>query len=337
MEALLYRRLENGSVTCDLCSHRCLIKPGKRGICHVRENVGGVLQTLVYGRVVAANIDPVEKKPLFHFLPGSLSYSIATVGCNFKCRFCQNSDIAQITGEIQGRIPGHGVEPASVVKAALAGHCQSISYTYTEPTVFFEFAHDTARIAHEKGLKNIFVTNGYMTGEALNRIAPVLDAANVDLKSFSDDFYKTYCSARLEPVKETLKRMKKLGIFVEVTTLLIPGLNDDSRELSALAAFICQDLGPDVPWHISRFHPTHLLMDRPRTPLDTLTRAREIGLENGLHHVYVGNVPGENGENTYCHPCGKRLIHRFGFAVKQNALKKGSCPDCGAALSGVFQ
>jgi pyruvate formate lyase activating enzyme len=337
MEACLYRKVENESVICDLCNHRCLIKPGKRGICRVRENTGGILQTLVYGKIVAAHIDPVEKKPLFHFLPGSLSYSIATAGCNFKCRFCQNSDIAQMTGEIQGRIPGYSVEPASVVKAAMDGNCQSISYTYTEPTVFFEFAHDTAKIACEKGLKNIFVTNGYMSPEALDRIAPFLDAANVDLKSFSDDFYKTYCGARLEPVKETLKRMKKRGIFVEVTTLLIPGLNDDSKELASLAAFICQELGPDVPWHISRFHPTYLLTDRPRTPLETITRAREIGLKSGLRHVYVGNVPGENGENTYCHQCGKQLIHRFGFVIERNELKNGACPDCGAAISGVFQ
>ncbi|MBU4317843.1 MAG: AmmeMemoRadiSam system radical SAM enzyme [Proteobacteria bacterium] len=336
MEALLYHGVDNGSVKCDLCSHRCLIKPDRRGICGVRENTGGVLNSMVFGRLVAGNIDPIEKKPLFHFLPGSLSYSIATMGCNFKCRFCQNADIAQ-PEEHPEWIPGHRVEPGSVVDAAIRGKCQSISYTYTEPTVFFEFARDTSVLAQGKGLKNIFVTNGYMSPEALIMIAPWLDAANVDLKAYSDDFYRTYCGAKLEPVKETLKLMKQLGIFVEVTTLLIPGLNDDPGELESLVAFLVEDLGPEVPWHISRFHPTYQLTDRPPTPLKTLAKAREIGLKRGLHHVYVGNVPGENGENTFCPACKIMLIHRRGFAVQQNLVKNGRCPDCGAAIPGVFQ
>ena len=337
MEAMLYHGEEAaGSVRCDLCRHRCFIGPGKRGICRVRQNTGGILETLVYGRLIARHIDPIEKKPFFHFLPGSLAYSIATVGCNFKCRFCQNADIAQLPEDRNDLIIGDRVEPESVVEAAVLGKCSSIAYTYTEPTVFFEYAYDTAKIAHENGLKNIFVTNGYMTPEALEKIVPFLDAANVDLKAYSDEFYKTYCSSRLEPVKDTLKRMKKMGIYVEVTTLLIPGLNDDAGQLGDLAHFIAEDLGADVPWHVSRFHPTYKLTDRPSTPLKSLTKARDIGLQSGLKYVYIGNVPGEEGENTFCPQCGKRLIRRTGYVIEENRLINARCPDCGAKIEGVF-
>jgi pyruvate formate lyase activating enzyme len=336
MEAFLYSKGENNAVICDLCHHNCLIQPGKRGICRVRENRDGILTTLVYGRVIAKHIDPIEKKPLFHFLPGSLSYSVATVGCNFKCRFCQNADIAQLPENRNDRIAGEPTTPQEVVDGATRGNCSSIAYTYTEPTVFFEFAHDTAKMAHQKGLKNVFVTNGYMSKAAIDRIAPYLDAANVDLKAYSDDFYKTYCSARLEPVKETLRAMKKAGIFLEVTTLLIPGLNDDAAELGDLAAFIVNDLGPDVPWHVSRFYPTYRLMDRPPTPVASLVRAREIGMQKGLRYVYVGNVPGENGENTFCHQCHTVLIQRHGYVIGENIIQNSVCPKCGARIPGVF-
>jgi pyruvate formate lyase activating enzyme len=231
MEALLYAPLENGAVRCALCAHRCKIADGKRGICQVRENRDGKLDSLVYGKLIARHVDPIEKKPLFHLLPNSLTYSIATVGCNFKCRFCQNADIAQMPSDHQGAIVGDPVTPATVVADAQAKACDSIAYTYTEPTVFFEFALDVARQAHTAGLRNIFVTNGYMSAEALEMILPVLDAANVDLKSFSDDFYRKVCGARLAPVKDTLKRLKAKGVLVEVTTLLIPGLNDSPEEL----------------------------------------------------------------------------------------------------------
>ncbi|MBL7196124.1 MAG: AmmeMemoRadiSam system radical SAM enzyme, partial [Desulfobacterales bacterium] len=278
MEAYLYKPLKEKKVKCTLCSHRCIIKDGKRGICGVRENRDGILESLVYGRLIAKHIDPIEKKPLFHFLPGSISYSIATVGCNFKCLFCQNADISQMASDHNGMIIGDYCSPKDVVDAAEKGKCKSIAYTYTEPTVFFEFAFDTAKLAHERGIRNVFITNGYMSSEALNMISPYLDAANVDLKAFTKSFYKEICGAKLEPVKETLKLMKKLGIFVEVTTLLIPGLNDGAEELKELALFIAGSLGTETPWHVSAFYPTYRLTDRPPTPVESLVMAREIGI-----------------------------------------------------------
>ncbi len=335
MEAYLYESLKENLVKCKLCNHRCIIKDGRRGICGVRENRHGTLRTLVYGSVIAQHIDPIEKKPLYHFFPGSLSYSIATVGCNFKCLFCQNADISQMPSEDRKMIMGDAVTPQEVVTAALKGNCKSISYTYTEPTVFFEFAYDTARLAHENGIKNIFVTNGYMTQEALQMIHPFLDAANVDLKAFSEDFYKTYCSAKLKHVRETLTLMKSLGIFLEVTTLIIPGLNDDVNELEELAQFLVHSLSRETPWHISRFHPTYRLTDRPRTPVETLVMAREIGIKAGLRYVYTGNVPGESGGNTFCYQCGQILVDRWGFFIKKNLIKNHRCSHCGAKIHGV--
>jgi len=322
-------------VRCHLCAHGCEIKPGRRGICGVRQNEDGVLETLVFGRLIARHVDPIEKKPLFHLLPGSRSYSIATVGCNFKCRFCQNADIAQMPNDRLGAIMGSPCTAEAVVADAQAQACQSIAYTYTEPTVYFEFALETARLAHAKGLKNVFVTNGYMSRKALDRVAPYLDGANVDLKAYSEEFYKARCSARLDPVKATLRRMKALNIWVEVTTLIIPGLNDDAVELRSLAAFIADDLGPETPWHISRFHPTYKLTDRPPTPVRTLTMAHEIGKKAGLRYVYMGNVPGERGENTYCHKCGALLIERLGFQVRRNTLQNDQCPECNTPVHGI--
>ena len=335
MEAYLYETVSDGKVKCHLCRHRCLINEGRRGICGVRENRAGVLHTLVFGKLIARHIDPIEKKPLYHFLPGSRSYSIATVGCNFKCRFCQNADIAQMPEDQRGLIVGDPGTPQEVVAAALKGDCRSISYTYTEPTVFFEFAYETAKLAHAKGLKNIFVTNGYMTDEALEMIQPYLDAANVDLKAFNEKYYRDVCGAKLAHVMETLKQMKARGVFLEVTTLIVPGLNDDSGELEKLAQFLVTDLGPETPWHISRFHPTYKLTDRPPTPLATLLKARNIGLKAGLRYVYTGNVPGEDGENTFCYSCGRIVIERWGFQIRSTALEEGRCRYCRAIIDGV--
>lgn len=335
MEAYLYEKMENRIVKCSLCSHGCVIKNGARGICQVRENRDGILHSLVFGKLIARHIDPIEKKPLFHMLPGSLSYSIATVGCNFRCRFCQNADIAQMPADRGGIIMGNPANPENVVSDALRQGCQSIAYTYTEPTVYFEFAYETAKLAREKGIKNIFVSNGYMSAECTEMIAPYLDGANIDLKAYSNDFYKTYCGAKLEPVKNTLKLMKSKGILVEVTTLLIPGLNDSPAELEALAAFLAEEMGPETPWHISRFHPTYRLMDRPPTPLESLVKARDIGLKAGLDYVYMGNVPGRGGEDTLCPRCGKMLIERQGFLVSQNRVSKGACPDCRSPVYGI--
>ncbi|MDM8548645.1 AmmeMemoRadiSam system radical SAM enzyme [Desulfobacterales bacterium HSG2] len=336
MEAYLYELSEDRKIRCNLCNHRCIIKEGRRGICHVRENQAGILKSLVYGKLIARHIDPIEKKPLFHLLPGSLSYSIATVGCNFKCRFCQNANIAQMPADNNGMIMGDHCIPEAIVREAEQENCQSIAYTYTEPTIYFEFAFNTAKIAHQRGIKNVFVTNGYMTPEALEMISPYLDAANVDLKAFNNDFYKKLCGAKLDPVRESLKKMKSLGIFVEITTLLIPGLNDDRAEIEQLASFISEELGPETPWHISRFHPTYHLTDRPATPVSSLIMAREVGISAGLRYVYVGNVPGEKGEDTFCYNCGRTIIDRWGFSIRKNLVKNGHCAYCGAKIDGCW-
>jgi len=286
--------------------------------------------------VIATSCDPIEKKPIFHFKPGSSSYSIATVGCNFKCKFCQNSDIAQMPTDQKGMIQGRKILPQTIVEQAVAAGCQSISYTYTEPSVFFELAYETAQLARENNLSNIFVTNGYMSADLVHLAAPFLDAANVDLKAFNDNFYQTYCQARLEPVKKTLKLMKKAGILVEVTTLLIPGLNDDPGELAQLARFIANDLGCDTPWHISRFHPSYKMTDRAATRVSSLERALEIGQTAGLYHVYTGNVPGLASENTYCHDCGTLVVKRHGYTIENYLKEKGACPKCDTRVVGIY-
>jgi pyruvate formate lyase activating enzyme len=300
----------------------------------VRRNDGGTLVSLVYGLTVAENVDPIEKKPLFHFLPGSTSFSIATAGCNLHCRHCQNADISQMPHDA-GRIAGRPLAPEEAVRRAIKAGCASISYTYTEPTIFFEYAFDTAVLAKKAGLKNVFVTNGYTAAEPLRAIAPYLGAANVDLKSFSDAFYKKICGARLQPVLDTLKLYRELGIWLEVTTLVIPGENDSDEDLRGCARFVAEELGREVPWHVSAFRPTYLLTERPPTPPATLRRARQIGLEAGLKFVYEGNIPGE-GEDTLCPACGKTMIARYGYTVRENRLRGGHCPDCKAAVSGVW-
>jgi pyruvate formate lyase activating enzyme len=332
-EALFYTKLDEDKVDCFLCAQRCRIKPGKRGKCGVRENREGTLWSLVYGRLIARHVDPIEKKPLFHYHPGTQSYSIATSGCNFRCLFCQNADISQAPREYRS-IFGQETSPDEVVMEAQKTGCTTISYTYTEPTIFMEYALDTARLAREAGLYNVFVTNGFMTEQALDAIAPFLGAANVDLKAFRDEFYTEQCGAKLEPVVRTIERMKQRGIWVEVTTLLIPGLNDNAKELRQLARFLA-GLGPEIPWHVSRFHPTYLLTDRPPTPVETLHLARGIGMEEGLRYVYTGNIPGDDGENTFCHRCQAVLIERYGFSTRKLGLKDGKCTQCNAPMDGV--
>ena len=332
-EARLYRAAKGGFVDCFLCSFRCHIADGKAGVCGVRENVGGTLYTHVYGRVVAAHVDPVEKKPLFHFQPGSRSYSIATVGCNFRCLHCQNFEISQMPRE-EKRILGDEMTPEEVVEAAIKTLSSSISYTYTEPTIFFEFAADTASLAKGKKLKNIFVTNGYMTKECLGEMKGVLDAANVDIKGFTEPFYKKMCGARLAPVLESIEYMRSLGIWVEITTLVIPGRNDSNEELRSIAKWIFKT-DKAMPWHISAFHPAYKLLNLPRTPVETIERARDIGLEEGVRYVYTGNIPGMKGESTFCWSCRKMLIERHGFTVKKNLIEGTKCPHCKAVIDGV--
>jgi pyruvate formate lyase activating enzyme len=332
-EAMFYQREGEGHVRCTLCRFRCRISRGDRGICGVRENREGTLSTLVYGALCAENVDPIEKKPLFHVLPGSRTYSIATMGCNFRCQHCQNYSISQVPPDAV--IQGVYRSPEEIVRKAKAAGCDSIAYTYTEPTIFFEFAYDTARLACEAGLTNIFVTNGYIAKEPLALISPFLHAANIDLKGFSEEFYREVVHASLSQVVESIIEYRRLGIWVEITTLLIPGLNDSEDELQGIASFIYNSLGADTPWHVSQFYPTYQLLDRPRTPLTTLRRAREIGRAAGLRYVYEGNVPGEGGENSWCPFCSTLLIQRHGYEIGVNRIRNGECPACGTEIAGI--
>jgi len=332
-EARLYKKAEKGYADCYLCSFRCHIADGHRGVCGVRENTGGTLYSLVWGRLIAEGVDPVEKKPFFHFQPASRSYSIATVGCNFRCLHCQNSDISQMPRK-GGRISGEEATPEEVVSEAWGSGCSSIAYTYTEPTIFFEFAQDTALLAREKGLKNLFVTNGYMTPECIGEMKGLIDGANIDLKAFTDSFYKKVCGARLAPVLKSIELMREAGIWVELTTLLIPTFNDGEEELREMARWI-RATDKAMPWHVSAFHPSFQMNDIPPTPPSTLERAREIGLEEGLRYVYTGNIPGLKGESTFCYSCGAMLIERIGFTVGKNLIADGRCAGCGALIDGV--
>lgn len=336
-ESLLYEKLEKNNVRCKTCAHRCFILPGKRGICGVRENQDGKLYSLVYGKVIARHLDPIEKKPFFHFLPGTTAYSIATVGCNLACKNCQNWDISQ-GPKLTGEILGEEIRPEEIVEDALNSGSPTIAYTYTEPTIFLEYALDIMKLAKKKGLKNIWVTNGYMSEETLNSIAPYLDAANVDLKGFSEEFYSSNCGARLEPVLETLKRMKKKKIWVEITTLVIPTLSDDPEMFKKIAEFIVKELGPETPWHISRFSPeiSWKLQDLPETPLKSIENACNIGLKTGLKYVYSGNVPGIASEDTYCPKCNEKMIARFGYFI-QRFDKEGKCSKCETGLNLILK
>jgi pyruvate formate lyase activating enzyme len=334
-EARFYSKVEDRSANCYLCNHRCHIQEGKKGVCGVRQNMNGILYTLVYGNPIAQHIDPIEKKPLFHYYPGSQSFSIATVGCNFRCLHCQNADISQAPRDSYIP-PNQLVPPERIVEATKKYHCQSISYTYTEPTIYFEYAYDTAILAKKEGIGNVFVTNGYITREALTAIKPYLDAANIDLKSLRDDFYKRVCGARLQPTLDSIRAYKEEGIWIELTTLIIPNHNDSEEELRDIARFI-KELGVDTPWHVTAFYPTYKLTDQPRTPVAILRKAREIGLGEGLRYVYTGNIPGDNGENTYCYQCGKTLIKRISFSIQQNNIRDSKCYACGAKIDGMWE
>ena len=335
-EAMLYERGEGERVHCYLCAHNCKIASGQFGFCGVRQNTQGTLNTLVYAEAIAANIDPIEKKPLYHFLPGSVSFSIATIGCNFRCGFCQNWRISQASSRRSQKDKsqrGHELGPEEVVSEAKARRCKSISYTYTEPTIFFEYAYDTAKLAKEAGLKNIFVTNGYMSKEALETINPYLDAANIDLKSFREEFYTKNCKSHLQPVLDSIKLAKELGIWIEVTTLIIPGQNDSDLELSDIAAFIA-NVGKDIPWHLSRFHPDHEFLNQEPTPIESLRRAKDLGKKAGLRYVYLGNISEDS--DTYCYNCQKLLLRRSYFDLIENNIVEGKCQGCGKVIDGVY-
>lgn len=356
-EAMFYDTQADGRVHCRLCPHDCRIADGVIGACGVRVNHHGTLFTLVYDRITAWNVDPIEKKPLFHFFPGSTAYSIATVGCCLRCTFCQNWEMSQwpkthlarktawdddetsrgtcpALAGLAGAIPGRAVTPQGIVEAAIRSGARSIAYTYTEPTIFFELAYDTAVRARAAGLKNVFVTSGFTSEAPLRQIARVLDAVNVDLKFFREESYTHISRARLAPVLEAIRLYHDLGVWVEVTTLVIPGVNDSDDELHDIARFV-RSVGAEVPWHVTQFYPTYEMLDRPPTPVETLRHARRIGLDAGLRYVYEGNVPGEGGENTTCYACGALLIERYGHAVRGNRIRAGRCPDCAATIDGV--
>ena len=348
-EAYLYKKLKikrhaphreevSGAVVqCRNCPHYCSLSPGQRGICGVRENIDGKLYALNYRKVIAVNIDPIEKKPFFHFLPGSYSLSIATVGCNFACKNCQNWDISQgFKGAKE--IPGEDLSPEELVKLAKKNKLPGISYTYTEPTIFLEYALDTMKLAKKAGLKNNFVSNGFMTEESAKLVIPYLDANNIDLKSFSDEFYKSNCGGRLKPVLDTAKLMKKSGVWVEITTLVIPTLNDSEEMFKKIAKFIKEELGAETPWHVSQFSGaiSWKLQRIPDTPVETLEKAWKIGKEAGLKYVYTGNVPGLPSEDTFCPKCGALAIDRTNYMIHRHD-KNGKCPKCKANLDLILK
>ncbi len=331
-ENMKYYKKEEGKdrIICLLCRHACKLKEGQVGICGVNKNVDGELKTLVYGHPIAVHVDPVEKKPLYHMLPGSSVLSFGTVGCNFKCPFCQNWDISQET-KVNEEI---NVSPEQMVALALEEGAQAIAYTYNEPTIFYPYAKDIGVIAKEKGLKNIFVSNGFESPEIIEDMPSWLDAANIDLKSWDDAYYKKVLKGGLEEVKDTLRRMVAAGIWVEVTTLLIEGDNDSDKDLTEMAEFIANDLGKHVPWHLSAFHPDYKMLDHNVTTLHTLERAKKIGQKAGLHYIYLGNVP-VNGD-TYCPECGELLIDRTGYSIALDKLKEGHCPKCNREIEGIW-
>ena len=333
-QAVLWQRGDDKKVRCKLCNWRCSIDDGKLGRCCVRRNIDGTLYSLNYDKVCSANPDPIEKKPLFHFQPGSRSFSIATMGCNFRCEFCQNWQISQAALE-DGHIDGQAISPEKIVETAVRYDCKSIAYTYTEPTIFMELCNDCGRLAKERGLTNVFVSNGYMTREAIDFASEWLNGINVDLKAFSEDYYTRLCKARLQGVLDTISYIAgQTNIWLEVTTLLVPGQNDSDDELKKLADFIVTRAGPDVPWHISRFHPQYKYLDSASTPVSSLEHAYDIGRAAGLHYVYLGNVPGAQSESTFCYKCGRTLIERVGYTIVANHIKDSCCSDCGTQIAG---
>ncbi|MCK9594326.1 MAG: AmmeMemoRadiSam system radical SAM enzyme [Candidatus Omnitrophica bacterium] len=334
-EALLYEKLKNKQAHCFLCSHQCNIPDQKFGFCGVRQNLDGTLYTHVYGKVIAANVDPIEKKPLYHFLPGSKSLSIAAIGCNFRCSFCQNWEISQVSLK-DGSVPwGQEFAPEDIAASAIKQNCQSISYTYTEPTVFFEYALEIAKFARAKGLHNIFVTNGYMSAEAVRMLKPYLSAANVDLKFFNESSYRRFCGGSLDPVLDSIRLLRKSDIWVEVTTLVVPGSNDSPEELKSIAEFLA-GVDKDIPWHISRFYPNYKFTSQDPTPEETLKLAMKLGYDAGLRYVYVGNVYSW-GNDSLCPNCQKTLVKRKVYDIRENNIEKSKCKFCSHPIPGVFK
>ncbi|MDO8136923.1 MAG: AmmeMemoRadiSam system radical SAM enzyme [Candidatus Brocadiales bacterium] len=332
-EAMYYKKLEDLRVECQLCPKQCRIADLERGYCGVRENRSGKYYTLVHSRVCALHIDPIEKKPFFHYLPGTPSLSLATAGCNVECKFCQNWQISQFRPE---QIESIKLSPKEVIKHAKENSCPSVAYTYTEPVIFYEFMYDIARVGKEEGVTSVMVSNGYIKEEPLVELCRYLDAVKIDLKAFTEKFYKEACSSELKPILETLLTLKKLGIWFELVVLIVPTLNDSEGEIKEMCAWVFKELGPDVPIHFSRFHPTYKIKNLPPTSVRTLEKARQIALDAGLHFAYVGNVPGHEGENTYCPGCKELVIKRVGFTILQNTVRGGKCHHCQHPIAGVW-
>ncbi|MBR9691254.1 AmmeMemoRadiSam system radical SAM enzyme [Candidatus Woesearchaeota archaeon] len=332
-EAMYYKKLKDKTVKCLICPRNCVIENGERGFCKSRENKKGKLFSLVYAAPCSVNVDPIEKKPLFHFLPGTKAFSIGTTGCNLRCKFCQNWQISQAMPE---DIPFIELSPEKVVEEAIDNGCKSIAYTYTEPAVFFEYVLDIAKFARKKGIKNIIVSNGFVNQEPLKELCKYIDAANIDLKSFSDEFYKRITKGWLKPVLESLKTIKKQGVWLEVTNMIIPKLNDDMDMIKRMCLWIKEQLGEETPLHFSRFHPDYLLRDSPPTEKNVLLKAVEIAREEGLKYVYIGNILTEDGEKTKCAKCGKVVVDRGMFSLVENKLKDGKC-GCGEEIEGVWE
>jgi len=333
-EAMFWEKRAEDKVLCKLCPRQCEVAKEERGYCGVRENQGGVYQTLVYGALCSANLDPIEKKPLFHYLPGTSAFSIATAGCNIECKFCQNWQISQFRPE---QVPSVHVPPEQLIATCQRRRCPTIAYTYSEPVIFYEYMHDTAKLARQAGIGSVMISNGYILEKPLRELCAYLTGVKIDFKAFTDSFYVNQCAGRLKPVLNTLKTLKDIGIWFEMVILIIPTLNDDPDEIRRMSRWVLDHLGPDVPMHFTRFHPTYRLTNLPATPVATLTRCREIALNEGVHFVYVGNVPMHPGENTYCHRCHTELIRRIGYRIAANRIEQdGRCPKCGAVIPGIW-
>jgi pyruvate formate lyase activating enzyme len=333
-EALYYKKLKQNTVNCKLCPTNCVIKPGNFGNCGARKNINGRLYSLVYGKPASIAVDPIEKKPLYHFLPGSYSLSIGTLGCNLHCLHCQNYDISQAKAE---EFVTKDITPEDVIKAAKQKNCKSISYTYNEPTIFYEYALDTAKLAKKAGIRNIMVTNGYINKEPLKALYPYIDAANIDLKAIDEEFYINICKVKLKPVLEAIKEIKKLGTWIELTNLIIPGYNDKKEQIQKLVKWVKKSLGVTVPLHFSSFHPTYKLLDSIRTPDSTMLMAKEIAKKQGLKYVYLGNTSLQHGGTTFCPKCAKPVIERGWFQVQTNKIENNKCPYCKEKIDGVFE
>jgi len=332
-EAMYYKKLEEGRIECEICPRACKVAPKERGYCGVRENIEGTYHTLVYGRACSANVDPIEKKPLFHFLPGAKALSIATAGCNVECKFCQNWEISQFRPE---QVRSMHFPPEAVVWEARQNGIESIAFTYTEPVIFYEYMLDTAKLAKEKGVKSVMISNGYIKEKPMSELCEHLSAVKIDLKAFTEKFYEEQCSGKLQPVLDTLGLLKKKKMWYEIVVLIIPTLNDSEQEITNLCQWVHAELGPDAPIHFTRFHPTYKIKNLPPTPASTLSHARDIGLKAGLNYVYVGNLPGHEGESTYCPGCKKVVIRRVGFAILDLAIKDGKCKYCSRPIPGVW-